>query len=158
MRGPKPNYSRDGRKGSGYGPPVGEETPGNPYPDPGPPPLPCIGSPTAFCVNGLETHIQATGEIWISPELVQAVPLWAPNRWPSYFRIVLDNGLDPPINSGNIAFSDVWKIPGPATCSYISPDWLSAAPITMELWVGNSCGEDFCQTFIIIWDFDGVCP
>ena len=156
MRGPKPNYNRDGRKGSNYGPRPGEESPGNPFPPPDPG-IPCIGTPSAFCINGLATHIQATGEIWITPQLLQSNPGWPANRTPTYFRVVLDNGIDPPINSGNIAFTDVWVISAPESCFYISPSWLAGTPINMELWVGNDCGEDFCTTFVIIWDLDTVC-
>ena len=93
----------------------------------------------------------------MTPQLLQAAGFWPANRTPTYFRIVLDNEIDPPINSGNIGFTDVWVISAPESCFYISPNVPGAIPITMQLWVGNDCGEDFCETFIVIWDLDGVC-
>lgn len=148
MRGPKPNYTKDGVKGSNYGPKSGL-TDGTAYPEPT---GTITGTPFPQCVSGLVTHIQPNQELWLRPDLLFA-GFWDPTRTPTYFRIVVDPGGGGEISSGNIGWEDTFVIPN--GCPYVGPS--PGVPWPVRLWAGNSFGEDFCDTTVTMFDLDTVC-
>lgn len=145
MRGPKPNYARNGVKGSNYGPTAGGLTEGTPYTPPAD--LPCTGVPQPICVGGLAAHISSDLSFWLTPQLLY-VGSWADDREPTYFRIVIDPG-GVALTSPNLAWDEYWQVtPG---CP-----WAGGVE-AVRLFAGNDCGEDFCDTNIIFQDEDAEC-
>jgi hypothetical protein len=104
-------------------------------------------------VQAISVHIQPSQEIWLRPDLLFAGGFDL-TRTPTYFRIVVDPGGPQEISSGNIGWSETFVIPN--GCDFAAPS--PGAPWQVELWSGNSIGEDYCNTQIIAQDLSGVCP
>jgi hypothetical protein len=143
-------YVRDGVRGAMYGPKPAGETPGTlpPSPDEG---APCTFGPLPTCVSGLATNVQADGALHLTPAWFLAAYSPAPTREPTYYRIVFDSGGPAEQDSGNIGWDDVYKISGNDPCN-------SVGAVICDIYAGNACGEDFCQTTLLVEDNDTVCP
>ena len=152
MRGPKPNYTKDGVARSNYGPKPGGETSGTPT-APEPIPDPCTGLPV-FGGYQANTHIQPDETILFTPAVFFTAPGgWNPGRVPTYFRFVIDPGGGLEQTSPNLAWDEVWAMPN--GCLYAAP--APGAPFPLQLWAGNGCGEDFAVVNVTLFDIDTVC-